>query len=91
MNPGFGSSLIYFIVLIALLYFLFIRPQQKRSKEHQELIENIKIDDEVVTLGGLVGKVVKIGEDQVDLEVSDGVVVKVVKNSISRVMEKGSK
>lgn len=88
MSPGFGSSIIYFVLLFAILYFLFIRPQQKRVKDLKELMESLKVGDEVVTIGGMIGKIISIEDDEADLEIAAGVVVKIVKNSISRVKGK---
>jgi preprotein translocase subunit YajC len=66
-------------------YFLLIRPQQKRMKEHKEMVEGLKRGDEVITQGGLIGKVVKVADEEVTVELSEGVKVRVVRQTISTV------
>ena len=78
------------ILMFVVLYFLMIRPQQKKAKEHKALIAGIAKGDEVVTGGGLVGKVVKIGENYVTLEVAEGTEVVVQKPAIGLVLPKGT-
>ena len=88
-----GAGLDFFImigVFFLIMYFMIIRPQSKRAKEHKQMLEALKKGDEVVTNGGLAGKVKDIGESFVDLEVADGVVVKVQKAAIGSVLPKGS-
>ncbi len=75
---------VWIAALLAVFYFLLIRPQQKRSKEHQRLISDVKVGDEVVTIGGLCGKVRGISDETVFLEVDKGVRVKITKSAISR-------
>jgi preprotein translocase subunit YajC len=75
---------------IALFYFMLIRPQQKRAKEHQGLVSKLAAGDEVVTNGGLLGKVTEVGDTFVTLEVADGVRVKVQKVQIAQLMPKGT-
>jgi len=92
--PGGGGgldvlSLLPFVVIFAIMYFLIIRPQQKRMKEHREMISKIRRGDEVVTAGGLVGKVAKVDDDELRVEISDGVRVKVVRSTVSQVRAKG--
>ncbi len=80
------ESPIPMLVLMGLVfYFLLIRPQQKRAKEHRALIESLKRGDVVVTQGGLVGKVVKVAEGEAVIELSKGVEVRVVKHTIDDV------
>lgn len=78
------------VVLFVLFYFLLIRPQMKRTKEHRQMLEKIAKGDEVVTNGGLAGKVASIGEAYVTLEVAEGVSVKVQKASVGSVLPKGT-
>ena len=78
------------VVLFVLFYFLLIRPQMKRTKEHRQMLEKIAKGDEVVTNGGLAGKVANIGEAYVTLEVAEGVSVKVQKASVGSVLPKGT-
>ncbi|HEY8052688.1 MAG: preprotein translocase subunit YajC [Steroidobacterales bacterium] len=75
---------------IALFYFMLIRPQSKRAKEHQALIGKLATGDEVVTTGGLLGKIAEVGDTFLTLEVADGVRVKVQKVQIAQLMPKGT-
>jgi len=78
-------GIIYIVGLFALLWFLLIRPQQKRQKQHQEMVRNLKVNDAVVTIGGIYGTVVKIKEDSLILRVADNVRIEILKNAISQV------
>jgi preprotein translocase subunit YajC len=84
-----NSLLIPTILIIGIMYFLMIRPQQKRLKEHREMIESIRRGDTVVTSGGIIGKVTKADESELQVEVADGVRIKVLRTSISEVRGKG--
>lgn len=83
------SQLLLFVPLIAIFYFLIIRPQNKRMKEHREMISNVRRGDTVVTGGGIVGKVVKVEDNEVQVEIADGVRIRVVKGTITEVRAKG--
>ena len=85
-----SSGPIFLIGMFALMYFLLIRPQQKRAKDHKNLLEALKKGDEVVTNGGVVGKVNSVDESFAALEIAEGVVVKVQKQGINQKMPKGS-
>jgi preprotein translocase subunit YajC len=91
-GAGAGSAFASFIPLIlifAIMYFLLIRPQQKKLKEHKAMIEALRRGDQVVTQGGIVGKVTKVQEDgMVEVEIAEGVKVKVMKGTIAQVMNK---
>ena len=79
-----------FILIFVIMYFLMIRPQQKRQKEHQEMIKNVRRGDQVVMSGGLIGKVAKVTDDnEVELEIADNVRVRVTRASIADVRSKG--
>lgn len=80
-------SLLYIVGLFAIIYLLMIRPQQQRQKKHQEMIKNLKANDQVITIGGLYGKIVKIKEDSLILKVADDVQIEVLKTAISRVTD----
>ena len=80
----------FLIGMFALMYFLLIRPQQKRAKDHKNLLEALKEGDEVVTNGAVVGKVKSVDESFAALEIAEGVVVKVQKQGINQKMPKGS-
>jgi len=89
-GDGMLMQLLPFAVLLLIIYFLILRPQQKRVKEHQELIKNLRRGDTVVTSGGLVGKVTKVVDDeQVEIEIADGVRVRQVRSMVSGVRAKG--
>ena len=83
-------SLLPFALIFVIMYFLILRPQQKRAKEHQELIKNLRRGDTVITSGGLVGKVTKVVDDeQIEVEIADGVRVRQVRSMVSGVRAKG--
>ncbi len=81
-----GGGIFEFLIMIglffAIFYFLLIRPQQKRQKQHQEMLDGLKKNDIVITQGGLVGKVVKLGEDELTIEIAKDVKVAVVRSMI---------
>ena len=78
------------VVLIILFYFMLIRPQMKRAKETKQMLGALAKGDEVVTSGGVAGKIASIGEAYVSIEIADNVVIKVQKSAISNVMPKGT-
>ncbi len=78
------------ILMFVVLWFLMIRPQQKKAKEHQAMLAALAKGDEVVTGGGIAGRVAKIGENYVSVEVSEGVEVQVQKPAIALVLPKGT-
>jgi preprotein translocase subunit YajC len=78
------------IVIFAIFYFLMIRPQNKRQKEHRELVAALASGDEVVTAGGVLGKVTAVGEQFLDIEIAPNVSIKVQRHTISAVMPKGT-
>ncbi len=87
-----GPSPLYTIgmmaALFAIFYFLLIRPQQKRAKEHRDMVMAVRRGDRVVTGGGLVGKVAKVGEDEVQIDLADGVRVTAIKATLQDVRSK---
>jgi preprotein translocase subunit YajC len=87
-----GNAIAQFLPLIlifAIMYFLLIRPQQKKMKEHTNMVKALRRGDQVVTQGGLIGKVVKVKEDnEIEVEVADGVKVRVVQTTIAQVLNK---
>lgn len=89
---GAGSAIAQFIPLIlifAIMYFLLIRPQQKKVKQHAAMVEALRRGDQVITQGGVVGKVVKVKEDgEVEVEIAEGVKVRVIKSTIATVVNK---
>lgn len=83
-------SLLPFVLIFVIMYFLILRPQQKRVKQHAELVKNVRRGDTIITSGGLIGKVTKVLDDeQVEVEVADGVRVRQVRGMISDVRAKG--
>jgi preprotein translocase subunit YajC len=83
-------SLLPFILIFVIMYFLILRPQQKRQKQHQEMIKNVRRGDTVITSGGLIGKVIKVVDDeQIEVEVADGVRVRQAKSMLADVRAKG--
>ncbi|MFT4863493.1 MAG: preprotein translocase subunit YajC [Pseudohongiellaceae bacterium] len=89
-QPSATYNIILFGGMIVLFYLILWRPQSKRAKEHKELIGNISKGDEVMTSGGLLGKVVRIDEDYLALEVADGVELKMQRSSIAAALPKGT-
>lgn len=89
-GPGLFDLLILPLGMIAIFYFLLIRPQQKRQKTHREMIGAVKRGDRVVTNGGLIGKVTKVADHELTLELSDGVRVQVMRGMIADVRTKGA-
>ena len=84
MGGGMGSML-YIIMLVAVFWFLLIRPQQAQAKKRAEMLTALKTGDKVVTIGGICGKVAQITDNKIFVEVSDGIVVEFLRNAISTV------
>jgi preprotein translocase subunit YajC len=78
------SSLIFLGLLIAVFYFLLIRPQRKRVEAHKRLVRSLNVGDEVVTIGGLHGRIKRLMEDDIELEVASNTTLKFVKSAIAR-------
>jgi preprotein translocase subunit YajC len=87
---GAASGLFMFVVLAAVFYFLLIRPQMTQVKEHRKLVESLAKGDEVVTGGGLLGRINEIGDNFLVLEIAKDIEVKVQKQSITQIMPKGT-
>jgi len=79
------------ILIFIIFYFLLIRPQQRRVKQHQQMVSEVKPRDTAITNGGLIGKVTKVDEHEVELEVAQGVRVRVVKSMLSDIRPHGTK
>ncbi len=90
MEGGAIAQFLPLILIFAIMYFLLIRPQQKKMKEHQAMVEAVRRGDQVVTQGGLIGKVSKVkeGENEIEVEIADGVKVRVVKSTVAQVLNK---
>ena len=77
------------ILIFGIMYFLLIRPQQKKMKEHQNMVSSLRRGDQIVTQGGLIGKVVKVKENnELEVELAEGVKVRVVQSTIAQVLSK---
>jgi len=83
-------SLLPLVLIFVVFYFLLIRPQQKRQKEHRDMVANVKVGEEVTTAGGLLGKITEVKDSFVKIEVAQGVIVTVQKHTISALMPKGT-
>ncbi len=91
--PAQGGDLMQMLFpvgLIVLLYFIMIRPQMKRQKEHKKLVESLAKGDEVMLEAGIMGKITSIGDDAVTLEIADGVKIKVRRLAVAAVLPKGT-
>ena len=89
--PGGGiAPILMMVVFIAIFYFLLIRPQQKKAKEHQAMVTKLSAGDEVVTSGGILGKIVEVGDAFVTLEIAPNVQIKVQKFQVTSLMPKGT-
>ncbi|MFY8205560.1 MAG: preprotein translocase subunit YajC [Arenimonas sp.] len=84
------SLLVMMVLFFAVFYFMAIRPQMKRAKEHRALIAGLSKGDEVIAAGGIAGRVEDLGEHFVGIEIADGMVIKVQKNAITAVLPKGT-
>ena len=88
---GGGLQLVFMIALFfGIMYFMIIRPQSKKAKEHASLLDALSKGDEVVTNGGILGKIVKLGDNFIELKISDSSNMKVQRHAISSVMPKGT-
>ena len=86
MRPG---DLLMLAAIFAIMYFLLIRPQQKKMKEHKAMIEAIRRGDQIVTQGGMVGKVTKVRDDgELDVEIAEGVKVRIIQATVAQVISK---
>ena len=94
-QPSGVSALLFqtfpFVVVFAIFYFLWIRPQQQRVKQHQAAIMAVKKGDEVITGGGIRGRVSKVSEEEAEVEIAQGVKIRVVKSTISQVLTPNKK
>jgi len=84
----FFIQILPFLLIFVIMYFLIIRPQQRRLKEHREMVAALRRGDTVVTAGGMVGKVTKVDENEIQVELAPDVRVKVVRSTISEVRSK---
>lgn len=87
-NPALSGTLVQLALILLIFYFLLIRPQQKRVKEHADMVNSLKVGDNVVTNSGIYGVISKIEDDKVALEIAPGVVIKIEQMAVSSVVEK---
>jgi len=93
-SGGFAAILVQFaplLLIFVIFYFLLIRPQSRRVKEHRDMIAAVKRNDVAVTSGGLIGKVTKVEEGEIELEIASGTRVRIVKSMLSEVRPHGAK
>lgn len=90
-TPGGGiQQILILVVFAAVFYFLLIRPQQKRAKEHAAMLAKLATGDEIVTAGGILGRITEIGDNFVTVEIADGVRIKVQRSQITSLVPKGT-
>jgi preprotein translocase subunit YajC len=90
-GDGMAGGLLGFVpilLIFVIMYFLMIRPQQKKLKQHKAMVEALRRGDQVITSGGLIGKVTKVADTEVEVELAQNVKVRVVKNTIAQVVSK---
>jgi len=89
-NIDMLTGIVPFIAIFVIMYLLILRPQQKRVKQHQEMVKNVRRGDSVITSGGLLAKVTKVvDDDQIEIEIAEGVRVRQMKNMVAEVRTKG--
>ena len=86
----FDPTLLFLVGFMILIWFLMIRPENKRRKSHQEMLSSLEVGDEVVTAGGILGKITKIGDQFLEVTLNDSMKVKVQVSAISNVLPKGT-
>jgi preprotein translocase subunit YajC len=90
-TAGFMMQVFPLLLIFVIFYFLLIRPQQRRAKQHRDMVGGVKKNDVAVTAGGLIGKVTRVDENEVEIEIASGVKVKVVKSMLSDIRPHGTK
>ena len=87
-QPSMVASFIPLILIFLIFYFLLIRPQQKKQKEHRKLLDSIQRGDEILSSGGILGKVLKVDNDKLTVEISKGVNVNIIRSTVADVIKK---
>lgn len=87
---GSGSFVLMLVVFIGIFYFMLIRPQTKQAKEHKAMLESLSKGDEIVTTGGMLGRVNKIGDNFIAVEIAQNLEIKIQKQAVSTVLPKGT-
>ena len=83
-------SFLPFLLIMAILYFFMLRPQAKKQKDKELMISNLSKGDKIITIGGIVGKIVKVGENYTEIQIAENTVIKIQKNAISTALPKGA-
>ena len=89
-EPNMLANLIPLVLIIVIFWFLLIRPQMKRNKEHRELVSGLSVGDEVITAGGLLGKITAVSDSFVTVRLADKLEVKLQRHSVAQVVPKGT-
>lgn len=89
-QPSLLASILPLIFIVVIFWLLIIRPQMKRNKQHRELVSSLTVGDEVISAGGMLGKITQVGDSFVDVKLADDVTVKMQKQSIAQVVPKGT-
>ena len=89
-QPSLLGSLLPLVFIIVIFWLLIIRPQMKRNKQHRELVSSLTVGDEIVTAGGLLGKITEVGDSFIAVELASGTSVKLQRASVSQVVPKGT-
>lgn len=89
-QPDIFTSMLPLFIIFGIFYFLMIRPQAKRAKQHRQMVEELTEGAEIITSGGTLGKVVKAGEQFLTLKIADGIEIKVQRHHVSKVLPKGT-
>jgi preprotein translocase subunit YajC len=89
-QPSLLASLLPLVFIVVIFWLLIIRPQMKRNKQHRELVSSLSVGDEVVTAGGLLGKITEVGDSFIGVELASGTTVKLQRASVSQVVPKGT-
>lgn len=81
---GGASSIIFLVLLVGIFYFMLIRPQKRRVEQHRTLIESLGLGDEIVTIGGIFGTIKNIHDEDMEVEIASGTVIRIVKTAVAR-------
>lgn len=89
-TPSMIPSVLMMVVFVGLFWFMAIRPQMKRQKEHRAMLAQIKVGDEVIVAGGILGRVQEMGEQTASIEIAEGTAIKIQRSAITVVLPKGT-
>lgn len=85
MNPQLMSTILYLLLFFVIIYFLLIRPQQQQQKKRQEMLNNVKVNDEIVTIGGIHGRVTRMTENEIIIRVDEKTDLKIDRSAVGRI------